>query len=66
MKTYDVNVEVKAAFTLRIQAEDEFAARDLVNAFFGRPRELSSIVKVTGRRPFDVILVGEPVEVSAT
>jgi len=63
LKTYDLEVEVRGRYTMRVQAVDDVAARDLARAFLDKPRELSSVVQVTGRRPFDVISLGMPVEV---
>ena len=63
MKTYEVEIEAKGHWTLRIKAPDEFAARDLSHNFLGRPDGLSGLVKVVRRPPFTVISVTAPVEV---
>ena len=64
LKIYEIKVEVRGHYTMRVKAADDVAARDLALAFVDKPRELSSVVKVTQRPPFDVISLGVPVEVA--
>ena len=64
LKIYEIKVEVRGHYTMRVKAADDVAARDLAQAFFDKPRELSSVVNVTHRRPFELISLGVPVEVA--
>ena len=63
-KTFEVEVEVKGRWTLRIRAPDAYAARDLSHCFIGGAGRLSGIIKSTPR-PFEIICVSAPVEVPA-
>ena len=64
LKIYEIKVEVRGHYTMRVKAADDVAARDLAQAFLDKPRELSSVVNVTHRPPFEVISLGVPVEVA--
>ena len=58
---------MKAAGTLRVQAPDEFVARDATIRFANRQAELLAGAIKSDRQvtyePVEVITVGEPVEV---
>jgi hypothetical protein len=61
-KTFEVEVEVKARWTLRIRAPNAYAARDLSHIFNERGGSLGGIIKAT-RLPFEISCVSAPVEV---
>jgi hypothetical protein len=61
-KTFEVEIEVKGRWTLRIRAPNAYAARDLSHSFNSGGGTVGGIIKAT-RLPFTISCVSAPVEI---